>query len=72
MVVVCGSATSWILDKLINNHGGLFNRVTYEIKLTPFCLSECEDFFQSEKIKLSRYDIVIVFDIKTRKKLNKK
>jgi hypothetical protein len=57
MVVVCGSANSWILDNLINNHGGLYNRVTYEIKLSPFTLKECEDFFNDNNIKLSRYDI---------------
>lgn len=57
MVVVCGSANSWILDKLINNHGGLYNRVTYEIKLEPFTLRECEDFFEDKNVKLSRYDI---------------
>ena len=58
MVVVCGSANSWILDNLINNHGGLYNRVTYEIKLAPFTLCECEKFFESKNVKLSRYDIV--------------
>ncbi len=58
MVVVCGSATSWILDKLINNHGGMYNRVTYEIALEPFSLKECEEFLRSKKIRLSRYDIV--------------
>ena len=58
MVVVCGSANSWILDKLINNHGGLYNRITFEIKLSPFTLSECEDFYNSNNIRLSRYDIV--------------
>ncbi len=57
MVVVCGSANSWILDKLINNHGGLYNRVTYEIKLQPFTLRECEEFFERNNVKLSRYDI---------------
>ncbi len=57
MVVVCGSANSWILDKLINNHGGLYNRVTYEIKLQPFTLKECEEFFERNNVKLSRYDI---------------
>ncbi len=57
MVVVCGSANSWILDKLVNNHGGLYNRVTYEIKLLPFTLKECEEFFESKNVKLSRYDI---------------
>ncbi len=58
MVVVCGSATSWMLDNLINNHGGLYGRVTCEIKLSPFSLKECEQFFKSNRIKLSRYDIV--------------
>ena len=58
MVVVCGSANSWILDNLINNHGGLYNRVTYEIKLSPFTLTECEEFFESQDIKITRYDIV--------------
>ena len=57
MVVVCGSANSWILDKLINNHGGLYNRVTYEIKLAPFTLNECEKFYIAKNVKLSRYDI---------------
>ena len=58
MVVVCGSANSWILDKMVNNHGGLYNRVTYEIKLRPFTLRECEEFFGSSGVRLSRYDIV--------------
>lgn len=57
MVVVCGSATSWIQDKLINNHGGLYNRVTYQMKLEPFTLKECEEFLQEQGIGLSRYDI---------------
>ena len=58
MLVVCGSATSWMTDKLINNHGGLYNRLTCEIKLAPFTLGECEQYFISENIRLSRYDIV--------------
>lgn len=57
MVIVCGSANSWILDKLINNHGGLYNRVTYEIKLNPFTLNECEKFYINKNVKLSKYDI---------------
>ncbi len=57
MVIVCGSANSWIQDKLLNNHGGLYNRVTYEIKLSPFNLKECEDFYKSNGVILSRYDI---------------
>lgn len=57
LVVVCGSATSWIKDRLINNHGGLYGRVTWEIKLSPFNLDESEQFFKSKGVRLSRYDI---------------
>lgn len=58
MVIVCGSSSSWVLDKLINNHGGLYDRVTCEMQLLPFSLKECEDYFKSRNIVMSRYDIV--------------
>jgi AAA+ ATPase superfamily predicted ATPase len=61
MLIVCGSATSWMSDKLINNHGGLYNRITYEIKLEPFTLRECEEYFQEKNIKFSRYDITSAY-----------
>lgn len=57
MVIVCGSANSWIQDKLINNHGGLYNRVTYEIKLSPFNLNECEQLYKNNNVIMSRYDM---------------
>ncbi len=58
MLIVCGSANSWILNELINNHGGLYGRVTHEIKLEPFTLNECEQFLNERHIPFSRYDIV--------------
>lgn len=58
MVIICGSANSWMMDELINNHGGLYGRVTYEIKLSPFTLAECELFYENRNIPFSRYDIV--------------
>lgn len=57
MLVVCGSATSWILGNLSRNKGGLYGRLTDEIKLLPFTLKECEEFFAEESIEMSRYDI---------------
>jgi predicted AAA+ superfamily ATPase len=57
MVIICGSATSWLLNKIINNHGGLYGRVTYEIRLLPFSLKECEEFLNNKHINYSRYDI---------------
>lgn len=63
MVIVCGSANSWIMDKLINNHGGLYGRVTHEIKLEPFTLSECEACLLEKNVNFSRYDIVQAYMI---------
>lgn len=57
MLICCGSANSWMLNNLVNNHGGLYGRTTYEIKLSPFTLQECESFYHKKGIKMSRYDI---------------
>lgn len=59
VLIVCGSATSWIMDKLINNHGGLHNRLTSSIYLQPFTLAESEQLLQSKGFYWSRYDISI-------------
>lgn len=58
MLIVCGSATSWMLDNLINSKGGLYDRLTWQIKLSPFTLGECKEFFKAKNLSLSTYDIV--------------
>ncbi|GHU89128.1 hypothetical protein FACS1894155_05420 [Bacteroidia bacterium] len=57
-LVVCGSATSWITNKIIKNRGGLHNRVTRQILLEPFTLNETEQFLKSKKIVMSRFQIL--------------
>ncbi len=57
VLVVCGSATSWMMDNLINNHGGLHNRLTRQIFLEPFTIGETELMFESIGFNLSRYEI---------------
>jgi len=61
VLVVCGSAASWMINKLINNRGGLHNRVTSHIKLEAFSLKECEAFFKYKNIVFSRYQIVEIY-----------
>lgn len=56
MLVVCGSAASWMIKNLINNTGGLYGRLTWEMKLSPFCLREAEQMLASQGVNLSRYD----------------
>ena len=57
MLIVCGSATSWITKKIFSDKGGLFNRDTARIYLEPFTLRETEEFFTHRQIQLSRKDI---------------
>lgn len=46
-LITCGSAASWMLDNLINNHGGLHNRVTHQMLIEPFNLGECKEYFET-------------------------
>jgi hypothetical protein len=57
VLIVCGSATSWIVNKIINNHGGLHNRLTNKILLRPFTLAECKAFSQAMGLGFSNYQI---------------
>jgi len=51
LLVVCGSATSWVLDKLVHNRDGLHGRVTYRIRLDPFTLCECAQYAASRGLE---------------------
>ncbi len=57
MLIVCGSSTSWIFNKLIDNCGGLYGRVTSLMCLSSFDLAETEEFLRSNGVGFSRYDI---------------
>ena len=54
LLIICGSATSWIINKIVKNRGGLHNRVDCKIPLRPFTLRECELYMKSRKVNLSR------------------
>jgi len=55
--IVCGSSASWITNKLINNHGGLHNRLTYRIEVLPFTIEDCKKYFKSRKFSLNDMQI---------------
>lgn len=61
VLVICGSAASWIIDKVINNRGGLHNRVTSHIRLLPFTLNETKDFLKMLKVSLTLKDIATLY-----------
>lgn len=57
VLVACGSATSWMVDKLLHNQGGLFNRITQKLYLRPFKLSEMEQYLDEKHFGWNRYQI---------------
>ena len=61
ILVICGSAASWIIDKVINNRGGLHNRLTNRILLMPLTLGETKAFFELKNIKLTLKDIAQIY-----------
>lgn len=62
-LIVCGSATTWMMEKLIANKGGLHNRVTLQMHLSPFSLGETEEFLKKVGIEWNRYQIIELYMI---------
>lgn len=53
-LIVCGSATTWIVDNIIDNHGGLHNRITHEMHIHPFTLHDTEEYLTTYGFKWNR------------------
>lgn len=63
VIVICGSAASWMIQKVVQNKGGLHNRITKRIHLKPFTLRETEQYFDSKNIRLNQYQIAQIYMI---------
>ena len=61
VVVICGSAASWMIQNIVRDKGGLHNRLTRRIRLMPFNLYETEQFLRDKYVNLDRYQIVQLF-----------
>lgn len=61
IVVICGSAASYMVQKIIRNKGGLHNRISRKIRLLPFNLLETDLFLKSRGIKFTHYDTVQLY-----------
>jgi AAA+ ATPase superfamily predicted ATPase len=61
VVVICGSAASFMINKVINDKKGLHNRISYPMRLLPFNLQETELFLMSKKVNLGRYDYLQLY-----------
>lgn len=58
MLIVCASATSWMLSKIVHNKGGLYNRLTAQMKLDEFSLHECQEYTVKNGLNFSREQIM--------------
>ena len=58
VLIVCASATSWMLSKVVHNKGGLYNRLTEQIHLRTFCLGECEEYVKNSGLAFNRNQIL--------------
>lgn len=61
MIVICGSAASWMIRNIINHRGGLHNRVTRQMLLEPFTLAETRTYLQSRGVQLGEYQCIELF-----------
>ena len=60
-LIICGSSSGWILKNIINNKGGLYNRVTRSIHLEPFNLQQTKKYLQHKKVKLNYQQISLLY-----------
>lgn len=63
VLIVCGSAASWMINKIVKNTGGLHNRITEKIKVNPFTLKETDLFLKSKNITLNQHQIIELYMI---------
>lgn len=61
VVVICGSAASWMIEHVVNDRGGLHNRITRRVDLLPFSLHETQLYLQSRNVRLDHYQILLIY-----------
>ena len=61
ILIVCGSAASWMLQHIVNAKGGLYNRVTKRILLEAFNLRETSDFLKARSVVLNKRQILDLY-----------
>lgn len=60
-LIICGSSASWIINKVVNAKGGLHNRLTRKIHLSPYKLNETKQYLHSLGIKLNNLQILQIY-----------
>lgn len=61
VVVICGSAASWMINKVLRDKGSLHNRVTRRIRLHPFNLSDTEAYLKARYVNMNRRQLMLLY-----------
>ena len=61
VLIVCGSAASWMLRKLVHARGGLHNRLTRTLRLLPFTLAETREFFVDRGLSFTNREVAELY-----------
>lgn len=57
LVIICGSAASWMIKKVVKNKGGLHKRITQRIRILPYTLAETNQYLLHNYVALSPYQL---------------
>lgn len=60
-LIVCGSAASWMIHHIIQDKGGLYGRLSYQMRLEPFTLAEVEQLLSIKGIRLDRKQLITLY-----------
>ena len=61
LVIICGSAGSWMIKNIFKNRGSLYNRVTSRMELSPFTLEEVAQFLKAKQINYNTDAIIKLY-----------
>ncbi len=61
ILIVCGSAASWMIDHIVSNTGGLYGRLTHKMRLEPFSVAETEQYLIANHVQLDRKQIIELY-----------
>ena len=61
IVIICGSAASYMVQNVISNKGSLHARLTYKLQIKPFTLYETKAYLESKNIKWGHYHILHLY-----------
>jgi len=61
VLIVCGSATSYMINKIVRNRKTLHNRVTHKINMQPFKLNAVSKLLEKKGCRYSKKSVIDTF-----------